>query len=321
MLKKTYILPIIFVTSICFGIYTYASAAGYIPLTPLPGLTSGIPTNTNAGASGSGFSAYLRILYVWGVAAASGLAVIMIMWGGVEYMTSAGGGGVEEAKKRISSAVLGLILALGSYIILYTINRNMLRLDFGIGQINVGVSKNQGVKYVGAVNNYNSSAGAQQVDSEGYLVDAYGERIVNENNEMIYVGLNNYSYISSLPSGNGNVTLTSYGYAGDLTPDTNSSQARGNHNNLLVSGSVALSPDVISRLQPSYGAAVYVGDTKIGYYDDSTAASYDGRQLTNRVDIFDPTGSLGGNDFSKKLSGEIRIDNNDIRSSAYNPSR
>jgi hypothetical protein len=75
---------------------------------------------------------------------------------------------------------------------LYTINRNFLRLDFGaeLGALKVGVNKNEGEEYVviqdpDAVRN----GGATQVDSEGYLVDQYGERVVDENNEMIYVGV------------------------------------------------------------------------------------------------------------------------------------
>ncbi|MES2409509.1 MAG: pilin [Patescibacteria group bacterium] len=294
MSKKTYTFLILLLIASCFGVYEYASADGYVALTPITGLTT-LPVGTNPGSSGTGFSGYLKMLYTWGVAGASGLAVVMIMWGGVEYMTSAGGGGVEEAKKRIQSAITGLLLALGSYLILYTVNRDLLRLDFTLSQLAPIVVKSAGAQYYNGVDTSGTSDGGN-----------YGD----------------YAYIDNLAgSSNGNVTLTAYGYKGDLTPDTNSSQARGNHNNLLTTGSVALSPDVISRLQPAYGAAVYVGDTKIGYYDDSTAGNYKGKQLTNRVDIFDPSGSLGGNDFSKKLSGDIRIDNSDIRSAASNPSR
>jgi hypothetical protein len=125
-----------------------AGVAGYQPLTPIPGLSQ-VDTSAGQSTPGGGLASYLRQLYIWGVAAASGLAVIMIMWGGVEYVTSAGGEGIGEAKKRIQSALLGLLLALGSYVILYTINRNFLRLDFGaeLGALKVGVNKNEGEVY------------------------------------------------------------------------------------------------------------------------------------------------------------------------------
>ncbi len=139
MQKKTFILSLIIIILVCFGVYEYAFAASanYVPLAPIPGLTGGTTLGTNATQSSPGLSAYLAQLYTWSVAAASGLAVVMIMWGGVEYMTSAGGGGVEEAKKRISASIMGLLLALGSYIILSTVNKDLLKLNFNLGTLSV----------------------------------------------------------------------------------------------------------------------------------------------------------------------------------------
>ncbi|MES2224008.1 MAG: hypothetical protein V4469_03715 [Patescibacteria group bacterium] len=143
-----FILILILNTQSSFG----ADEGGYQPLTPIPGLTTGISTGIQTGDSNGtsslGFAGYLRALYIWGVAAASGLAVVMIMWGGVEYMTSAGGGGVEEAKKRISAAIAGLLLALGSYVILYTINRDLLNLQFTIGKVSATVEGNAAPKII-----------------------------------------------------------------------------------------------------------------------------------------------------------------------------
>jgi hypothetical protein len=98
-------------------------------------------------------------------------------------------------------------------------------------------------------------------------------------------------------------------------------QRRGDNNNLLVGGSVALSPDVIARLRPVHGAAVYVGNTKVGYYDDKTASSHNGQTLTNRVDLYDPTGSLGLNTFQIKTNDVITINNLDVRQQIPNPPR
>ncbi len=200
MNKKIFIFWIVVIVIICLGIYEYVVAAveSYISLAPIPGLTDGTTLGTNSTQASPGFSAYLRQLYTWVVAAASGLAVVMIMWGGVEYMTSAGGGGVEEAKKRISASIMGLLLALGSYIILATVNKDLLNLNFNLGTISVMqegftpfVSKfvDTGAKYIVPTDSMGRplASGARQVDSEGYLVDGFGERIVNENNEPIQV--------------------------------------------------------------------------------------------------------------------------------------
>ena len=140
-----------FITLIIFGALSLHQTSfalpteGYQPLAPLPGLTAdkdgkNIPVNAKEGEE-SGLSIYVRGLYKWGVALTSGLAVIMIMWGGVEYMTSAGGGGIEEAKKRVSAAIAGLLLALGSYIILQTINRDLVNVHFDLDPIHPKVDK------------------------------------------------------------------------------------------------------------------------------------------------------------------------------------
>jgi hypothetical protein len=59
----------------------------------------------------------------------SGLAAFaMIVWGGISWLTSAGNPSkTGEAKDRITSAILGLLLILGSWIIINLINPDLLR--------------------------------------------------------------------------------------------------------------------------------------------------------------------------------------------------
>ena len=98
----------------------------YTPLVNLPNQSGTIKTG------GSDLSPYLGGLYSFGVAAAAGLAVIMVIWGGIEYITSVAGEGKSGGKDKITSAILGLLLALGSYIILNTINKDLLKLSFDL---------------------------------------------------------------------------------------------------------------------------------------------------------------------------------------------
>jgi len=99
-------------------------AAGYTALSPVPGLTKQAPgTTTDLGP-------YLQKLFNFAIGAAAALAVIMVIWGGVEYMTTDAIGHSEEGKQKIQNAILGLLLALSSYIILQTINRDLLSLNF-----------------------------------------------------------------------------------------------------------------------------------------------------------------------------------------------
>ncbi len=59
------------------------------------------------------------------------LAVIMIVIAGVEYMTVESIYGKSEAKTKITGAVTGLILALGIFLILGTIDKRLLEVNFG----------------------------------------------------------------------------------------------------------------------------------------------------------------------------------------------
>jgi hypothetical protein len=70
----------------------------------------------------------LKSVYNFGVAAAAVLAVLMIAWGGVEYMTTEAFEGKSDAKGKIWNAILGLLLVLSSYLILWTINPDILSI-------------------------------------------------------------------------------------------------------------------------------------------------------------------------------------------------
>ncbi|MCA9352146.1 C40 family peptidase [Patescibacteria group bacterium] len=59
------------------------------------------------------------------------LAVVMIIVAGVQYMTVESFYGKSDAKKRIGGALTGLILSLGIFIILNTINPRLLQINFG----------------------------------------------------------------------------------------------------------------------------------------------------------------------------------------------
>lgn len=65
---------------------------------------------------------YLQNMFNIGLGVAGVLAVIMITIGGVLYMTTEAVGGKSSAKSIINNAVLGLVLALASFLLLKTIN-------------------------------------------------------------------------------------------------------------------------------------------------------------------------------------------------------
>ncbi len=73
------------------------------------------------------FKEYLGFIFNRAIAIAIVLAVIMIAWGGLEYMFSQVPGIKSESKGRIWSAVGGLLLVLAAYLILQEINPDIIQ--------------------------------------------------------------------------------------------------------------------------------------------------------------------------------------------------
>ncbi len=113
-----------------------SNSTDYVPLVSIPGV------NPSAG-----LLTYLSGLYNFLISVVGILAMAVIIYGGMRYLTSAGNpSSVEEAKDAITSAVTGLILALVSWLILSTINPDILVLK------SVGVSGAGTYSYMDAQN-------------------------------------------------------------------------------------------------------------------------------------------------------------------------
>ncbi len=65
---------------------------------------------------------YIPALYNYMIAIVSIVAIVMIMIGGLQYLTAGSSGRIGQAKERIVGAVIGLIIALSAYTILQTVN-------------------------------------------------------------------------------------------------------------------------------------------------------------------------------------------------------
>jgi hypothetical protein len=88
----------------------------------IPGMTSAVTTSTSPGAFVAGF--YQFALMIGGV-----LAFGAIVYGGILYAASAGNPSKQsEGREWIKSALFGLLLLAGAYLILYTINPNLVNL-------------------------------------------------------------------------------------------------------------------------------------------------------------------------------------------------
>ena len=80
---------------------------------------------------GSGLGTYISAIFRWIAGALSMLAVLFIMIGGLMWLTAAGSSQrVAQAKKLIFDSLGGLAIVLGSYLLLSTLNKDLVELRF-----------------------------------------------------------------------------------------------------------------------------------------------------------------------------------------------
>lgn len=126
-MKKTFfstiLIVLVFVPQVVFGAIT--PGEGGAPMK----LLSGFPGIYNAANGNVSIVPFLNALFNILLIGAAILAVIFIVLGGFEIMTKDTPFHISEGKDRIRSALVGLFIILGSYVILYTINPDLIRLD------------------------------------------------------------------------------------------------------------------------------------------------------------------------------------------------
>jgi len=117
-MKTKFVLTLIIFLGFVLVFVNLANAqVGWEPLVKIPGMPSG-----EAPLGG-----YLVSLYNFLLAAVGIIAMVMIVYGGFRYMTSAGNPAtMANAKDIVYSAIIGLALALLSWIIVSTINPELL---------------------------------------------------------------------------------------------------------------------------------------------------------------------------------------------------
>ncbi len=101
-----------------------ADAPGYVPLVSIPALNNQDGTVNISG--------YIPGAVRLAIQIAGALAVIMIVIGGVQYASTDAINGKSEGKERIQNAIYGLLLAIGAFFILNSVNPETLNLNLEI---------------------------------------------------------------------------------------------------------------------------------------------------------------------------------------------
>ena len=122
-------------TQIAFTQTANAQAANPTPtytlLEPLPCIPS---STVNCGTAGQtiktvNINQYTQYAFNLFIALAAVAAVVMMTIGGIEYMTSVSVGGKAQGLKKVSNAIWGLVLVLCAYLILKTVNPQLVNVS------------------------------------------------------------------------------------------------------------------------------------------------------------------------------------------------
>ncbi|KKR62263.1 hypothetical protein A2643_00370 [Candidatus Nomurabacteria bacterium RIFCSPHIGHO2_01_FULL_39_220] len=114
-----------------------APCGRYVLLAPLPGISSFNPASDGGNSQNTKLGEYLNLMIKIFIGLAAVLSVIMIVVGGLEVMTSELAHTKEDGKHRITGAILGLLIALGSWALLNTINPDLLKSDINPPDIDI----------------------------------------------------------------------------------------------------------------------------------------------------------------------------------------
>lgn len=98
---------------------------GYKLLAPLPGLSETLEEDNILGT-------YVPTIFSLAIGLAAVFAVLMIVLGGIQYMSADAFQGKEDGKKRAENAVKGLLFVIAAWLILNEINPNLLEFDLNI---------------------------------------------------------------------------------------------------------------------------------------------------------------------------------------------
>jgi hypothetical protein len=113
------------------GSASTCTQGSFCPLAPIPGLDQGIqPTS-------SSIAQFLNNLYQFLIGIAAAIAVIEIVWGGLEISTKDSVSKNSDGKERITQAILGLILVLSPVLVFKIINPSILNFSATFSPVNI----------------------------------------------------------------------------------------------------------------------------------------------------------------------------------------
>ena len=97
-----------------------------LKFTPELGIPGLLPTGVPITVTGSTLGEYVRVIFVYFIWSITILGVVMVIYGGVKWVAAAGNPGrINDARSVVNSAIVGVVIALTSIVMLNIINPNL----------------------------------------------------------------------------------------------------------------------------------------------------------------------------------------------------
>ena len=124
--KKTFVIMFFFSLFLASPLFVSAGTdyTTLAPITGYVGVNDGIEKIDE-----KSFSTYLNNMFKLGIALCTGLAVLMLIIGGIQYVSSDAWSKKTDGRERMFAALFGLLIALGSYALLQTLSPDLLSTE------------------------------------------------------------------------------------------------------------------------------------------------------------------------------------------------
>ncbi|MDP2655230.1 MAG: hypothetical protein Q8P17_01580 [bacterium] len=118
---------ILLTSALLLAVPVVALAQGFVPLAPIPGLT-------DTQYAPNGLAAFFNNLYKFAIGIAAALAVIQIIWAGLEIaiFQKDSVSAITDNKGKIYNAIFGLVLVLSPVLVFSIINPSILNLSLNL---------------------------------------------------------------------------------------------------------------------------------------------------------------------------------------------
>lgn len=160
------------------GFAPHAFAQGFVPLAPIPDLTQGVVANS------AGLASFFNNLYKYLIGLAAALAVIMIIWHGIEIaLNKEDVSKLMDSKGKIYNAIFGLVLVLSPVLVFSIINPSILNLSLNLPELQTSSAPASNTTAANNVvcSGYSQYRSAEIMPPKSYCVDEFGGGWVNLN--------------------------------------------------------------------------------------------------------------------------------------------